>query len=106
MATETYGRRLVRLRLERQLTLRQLACPGVTAAYISRLEHDDRCASVRTTRKLAAGLGVPWQYLETGEAYETVVVAGEPHDVPEAVAVELRALRAALEGFSAPSAVA
>jgi transcriptional regulator with XRE-family HTH domain len=94
---ETYGRRLARLRAERGLTLRQLACPGVTAAYISRLEHDDRHASVGTTRKLAEKLGVPWQHLETGEAYAPVVVDGESYDVPAAVAAALNGRRTTMQ---------
>ena len=37
---ETVGQRLRRLRLERGLSQRQLAAPGVSYAYISRIEAD------------------------------------------------------------------
>ncbi|HEY4908360.1 MAG TPA: helix-turn-helix transcriptional regulator, partial [Methylomirabilota bacterium] len=37
-AGETIGERLKRLRLERGLSQRELAAPGVSYAYISRIE--------------------------------------------------------------------
>jgi transcriptional regulator with XRE-family HTH domain len=93
---ETYGDRLRRLRLERGLSMRDVASPGASPAYICRLEMGQRTASVHATRLIAAKLGVPWQHLETGESYATVIVDGHALDVPEAVADELHYLRAAL----------
>jgi transcriptional regulator with XRE-family HTH domain len=65
-AGETIGDRLRRVREERGLTQRDIAAPGVSAQYVSKLERGQRVASVKALRKLAANLGVTWQYLETG----------------------------------------
>lgn len=64
--TETVGGRLRRLRTERGLSQRELSAPGVSYAYISRIEADARRPSVKALRKLAANLGVTAEYLETG----------------------------------------
>jgi transcriptional regulator with XRE-family HTH domain len=66
MGDETIGQRLRRLRLERGLSQRDLASPGVTNAYVSRIEKGDRTPSVTAIRKLASRLGVSPEYLETG----------------------------------------
>src|SRR2546423_7075111 len=58
--------RLRRLRLERSLSQRELAGPGVSYAYISRIEAGQRRPSVKAIRTLARKLGVSAQYLETG----------------------------------------
>src|SRR2546423_12370197 len=63
---ETIGQRLRRLRLEKGLAQRELAGPGVSYAYISRIEAGQRQPSLRAIRVLARKLGVPAQYLETG----------------------------------------
>lgn len=65
-AGETIGQRLKRLRLERSLSQRELAAPGVSYAYISRIEAGTRQPSVKALRKLASKLGVSADYLETG----------------------------------------
>jgi transcriptional regulator with XRE-family HTH domain len=65
-AGETIGQRLKRLRLERGLSQRELAAPGVSYAYISRIEAGTRQPSVKALRKLAGKLGVSADYLETG----------------------------------------
>ncbi|MGH3000036.1 MAG: helix-turn-helix domain-containing protein [Gaiellaceae bacterium] len=65
-AGETIGQRLKRLRLERGLSQRELAAPGVSYAYISRIEAGTRQPSVKALRKLAAKLGVTADYLESG----------------------------------------
>ena len=52
-AAETIGERLRRLREERGLTQRDIAAPGVSAQYISKVERDQRTASVKALRKLA-----------------------------------------------------
>jgi tetratricopeptide (TPR) repeat protein len=65
-AAETIGQRLRRLRLEQRLSQRELSAPGVSYAYISRIEAGTRQPSVKALRKLAAKLGVSADYLETG----------------------------------------
>jgi transcriptional regulator with XRE-family HTH domain len=59
-----------RLRQRRQslgLSQRDLAEPGVSYAYISRIESGARTPSVKALRKLAPKLGVSVEWLETGE---------------------------------------
>src|SRR3989449_11162481 len=63
---ETIGQRLRRLRRERGLSQRELASPGVSYAYISRIEGGARRPSVKALRMLARKLGVTADYLETG----------------------------------------
>jgi tetratricopeptide (TPR) repeat protein len=63
---ETIGQRLKRLRLERGFSQRELAAPGVSYAYISRIEAGTRQPSVKALRKLAEKLGVTADFLETG----------------------------------------
>src|SRR5947209_10883095 len=63
---ETIGERLKRLRLERGLSQRDLSSPGVSYAYISRIEAGARSPSVKALRMLARKLGVSVEYLETG----------------------------------------
>ena len=65
-APETIGERLRRLRTERRLSQRELSEPGVSYAYISRIEANTRTPSVKALRKLARKLGVSPEYLETG----------------------------------------
>jgi transcriptional regulator with XRE-family HTH domain len=63
---ETIGQRLRRLRTERSLSQRELSAPGVSYAYISRIEAGARQPSVKALRMLARKLGVSPDYLETG----------------------------------------
>src|ERR671939_1964859 len=63
---EPIGARLKRLRLERGLSQRDLSSPGVSYAYISRIEAGARTPSVKALRMLARKLGVSVEYLETG----------------------------------------
>src|SRR5437870_9007267 len=65
--TEPIGVRLRRLRLERGMSQRDLSSPGVSYAYISRIEGGARVPSVKALRRLAAKLGVSVEHLETGE---------------------------------------
>src|SRR5881409_2696004 len=65
--TETIGSRLKRLRLERGFSQRDLSSPGVSYAYISRIEAGARTPSVKALRMLAAKLGVSVEWLEPGE---------------------------------------
>lgn len=64
--TEGIGARLKRLRLARGFSQRDLSSPGVSYAYISRIEAGARTPSVKALRKLAQKLGVSVEYLETG----------------------------------------
>jgi transcriptional regulator with XRE-family HTH domain len=63
---ETVGRRLRRLRTERGFSQRELSSPGVSYAYISRIEAGARRPSVKALRMLARKLQVSPEYLETG----------------------------------------
>jgi transcriptional regulator with XRE-family HTH domain len=63
---ESIGQRLRRLRAERHLSQRDLSEPGVSYAYISRIEAGARRPSVKALRRLAPKLGVSVEYLETG----------------------------------------
>src|SRR5436190_6223568 len=63
---ESIGERLRRLRVERGLSQRELSSPGVSYAYISRIEAGARRPSVKALRQLARKLGVSVEYLETG----------------------------------------
>ena len=64
--TEGVGARLKRLRLQKGFSQRDLSSPGVSYAYISRIEAGARTPSVKALRKLAQKLGVSVEYLETG----------------------------------------
>jgi tetratricopeptide (TPR) repeat protein len=66
MRAEPIGVRLKRLRLERGLSQRDLSGPGVSYAYISRIEAGARTPSVKALRMLARKLAVSVEYLETG----------------------------------------
>jgi len=78
---ETIGGRLKRLRLEGGLSQRDLSSPGVSYAYISRIEAGARTPSVKALRMLARKLNVSVEYLETGrdlgEADERELRLGE-----------------------------
>jgi tetratricopeptide (TPR) repeat protein len=65
-STETVGERLRRLRQERGFSQRDLSAPGISYAYISRIEAGMRRPSVKALRMLARKLGVTAEYLETG----------------------------------------
>lgn len=60
------GRRLKDARLNAGLSQRQLAFPGCSSAYISRLEAGQRVASLQLLRKIAGRLGVDEEFLATG----------------------------------------
>ena len=63
---ETVGERLRRLRIDQGASQRDLSEPGITYAYISRIEAGARTPSVKALRRLAKKLGVTPEYLETG----------------------------------------
>lgn len=66
-AVATIGERIRQRRLELDLSQRELATEGVSYAYISRIEANQRRPSVRALRKLASKLNVSAHWLETGE---------------------------------------
>jgi DNA-binding XRE family transcriptional regulator len=59
------GPRVHKRRLELGLSQRDLAAPGVSYAYMSRIESGARLPSIRLLRALAPKLGVSVHYLET-----------------------------------------
>ena len=63
----TLGQRLRDARLAAGLSQRKLAFPGCTAAYISRIETEQRTPSRELLESLASRLGVGPRYLATGE---------------------------------------
>src|SRR5437870_6414310 len=84
-AQESVGARIRRLRLERGLSQRELSEPGVSYAYLSRIEAGQRAPSLKALRLVARKLGVSPEYLETGNR------------VPRAAERELRLADAELE---------
>src|SRR4051812_2599154 len=74
------GRRLREARDRAGLSQRQLAFPGCTAAYISRLEAGARVPSLQMINQLASRLEVSGQWLATG--VEAAIV--DPTDLIEA----------------------
>ena len=60
------GQRLRETREAKKISQRTLSAPGVTPAYISRVEAGQRMPSLNALRILARGLGVSVAYLETG----------------------------------------
>lgn len=112
---EPIGVRLRRLRLERGLSQRELAGPGVSYAYISRIEAGTRRPSVKALRTLARKLGVSPEYLETGSELREVDerelrladaelrlrIGGEPESARDAFEELLREAEAAGDAASA-----
>ena len=62
----TIGERIRERRLERGLTIRELATVGISTGYISRIETGDREPGLKALRKLAERLHVSPYWLETG----------------------------------------
>jgi tetratricopeptide (TPR) repeat protein len=112
---EPIGVRLRRLRVERGLSQRELAGPGVSYAYISRIEAGTRRPSVKALRTLARTLGVSPEYLETGSELRDVDerelrladaelqlrIGGEPEAAQEAFAALVREAHDAGDNTSA-----
>jgi len=65
--TKATGERLREARLRAGMSQRELSEPGVSYAYISRIEAGVRTPSVKVLRKLAPKLGVSVAWLETGQ---------------------------------------
>jgi len=66
-SAKAVGERLRAARTEAGLSQRQLAFPGCTAAYISRVEAGARIPSLQLLRELGKRLGVSADYLATGQ---------------------------------------
>lgn len=67
-AREALGSRIARLRIERGLSQRKLGeLSGISYAYVSRIEGNDRYPSIAILRQLAETLDVTPHYLETGD---------------------------------------
>ncbi|QKW08410.1 tetratricopeptide repeat protein [Streptomyces sp. NA04227] len=64
--SETLGRRVYRLRVERGLTQRQVADPSYTAPYISTVEAGKVQPSEKALRHIAGRLGVGYEELVSG----------------------------------------
>jgi len=64
---ESVGKRIKRLRLARGMSQRELSGPGVSYAYVSRIETGQRAPSLRAIRTIAKRLGVDPELVETGE---------------------------------------
>src|SRR5205809_7908444 len=95
---ESIGVRLKRLRLERDLSQRELSGPGVSYAYISRIEAGARTPSVKALRLLAQKLGVSVEQLETGRrtpVEQGVALAGL--DFESLTAKELHSIQTAAD---------
>ena len=98
-AADTVGGRIYARRLELGLSQRQLSGPGVSYAYISRIEAGQRQPSVKALRRLAARLEVSVQWLETGEtdfgaALAELVLSSEGRpDRARAIALARKTLR-------------
>jgi transcriptional regulator with XRE-family HTH domain len=93
---ETIGQRLKRLRQEQGISQRDLSSPGVSYAYISRVEADARTPSVKALRKIANKLGVTVEHLETGEPTPTELgVADADVEFGTLTKEEVRMIRAA-----------
>jgi transcriptional regulator with XRE-family HTH domain len=102
---EGVGARLKRLRHEREMSQRDLSSPGVSYAYISRIEAGARTPSVKALRQLARKLGVTAEHLETGKPTPIERgVADAGLDFGSLTAQELRTLQAAADDGARESA--
>jgi transcriptional regulator with XRE-family HTH domain len=79
------GRRLTEAREAVGLSQRELAFPGCTPAYVSRIERGERVPSLQVLRELAGRCGVS----------ETFLAWGRADHLDAAVAERIRALEAA-----------
>lgn len=83
---KAFGQRLIQARAGAGLSQRQLAFPGCTAAYISRLEAGARTPSMQLINELAERLDVPAKWLATGDpghlsSGETITLTNAQHEV-------------------------
>src|SRR6266516_1976427 len=95
---EGIGARLKRLRLARGMSQRDLSSPGISYAYISRIEAGARTPSVKALRRIAGKLGVTVEHLETGEPTSTELgVSDAGVEYGSLTTTELRLIQAAVE---------
>ena len=80
------GRRLVQARESVHLSQRELAFPGCSPAYISRIERGERIPSLQVLRELARRCGVTETYLAWGLEQQLDPEVAEHIRVLEAVA--------------------
>jgi transcriptional regulator with XRE-family HTH domain len=78
------GRRLHDAREEAGLSQRDLAFPGCSAAYISRIERGERIPSLQVLRELARRIGISEARLAYGRELIDAVVADRIRDVEAA----------------------
>lgn len=72
---EAFAARMLRERTRRGLSQRELAFPGCSAVYISRIERGQRFPSIQVVQGLAGKLGVSAHYLLTGKQNDLATVA-------------------------------
>lgn len=80
------GRRLYETRQAAGLTQRELAFPGCSAAYISRIERGERIPSLQVLRELARRIGVGESSLAFGRETLDPLVAERVRDAEAAAA--------------------
>ncbi len=88
------GRRLNTARQAAGLSQRELAFPGCSAAYISRIERGERVPSLQVMRELARRMGVTENELAFGRERLHPDVAGVLRELEQAEATGSKAERA------------
>lgn len=88
------GRRLQDARGAAGLSQRELAFPGCSAAYISRIEQGERVPSLQVLRELARRVGITEGLLARGEEWLHPDVAQRLRELEEAEATGGRTERA------------
>src|SRR5712691_7405206 len=82
------AQRLKEARQRAGLNQRQLAFPGCTPAYISRIEAGDRIPSLQILRELGSRLGVSADYLATGREHGPIAGASALLDAEVALRLD------------------
>ena len=100
------GRRLYEARVKAGLSQRELAFPGCSAAYISRIERGERVPSLQVLRELARRVGLTETVLAYGSETLDAGVARCVREVEEAgssgdLAAQERAYRALAQAAAA-----
>lgn len=75
------GKRIAKLRKEKDLSQRDIAGPGCSYAYVSRIENGARKPSINTLRYFAEKLDTTVEYLETGKHAIMTVMLDDFEDV-------------------------
>jgi transcriptional regulator with XRE-family HTH domain len=80
------------------MSQRDLSSPGISYAYISRIEAGARTPSVKALRRIAGKLGVTVEHLETGQPTSTELgVADAGIEYASLTTPELHLIQAAAE---------